>query len=129
MTVTAGLFATAAGAGADVVPTLLLLLLLRARRGAAAPAGFFVLLGGAARCFSRWSTFSTGAAELEITKRVSRRSSSALVACRTGGDSIDMARSSKIMFLADSPLIPDEAKACTSASVVFLDRANFFQHL
>jgi hypothetical protein len=101
VTVAAGLFATAA-AGA-VVPTLRL---LRARRGAA---GCF-LLGGAARCFSRWSTFSTGA-ELEITKRVSSRSSSALVAWRTGGDSIDMARFSNDTFLTDLPLIPEEPKA------------------
>jgi hypothetical protein len=94
-----GLFATAAGGA--VVPTLL----LRVRRGAA---GF--LRGGAARCFSRWSTFSTGA-ELEITKRLSSRSSSALVAWRTGGDCIDMARFSNDMFLTDLPLIPEEPKA------------------
>ena len=83
---TAGVLATAAAGDrcrCSQATAAAATLRLRARRGVAA--GFF-LLGRAARCFSRWSTFSIRAEELEITKRVSNRSSSALVAWRTGGD-------------------------------------------
>jgi len=93
-----GLFATAAGA---VVPTLL----LRVRRGAA---GF--LLGGSSEVFLHMiDVFHRRRARDHETPLQSIEQ--CLVAWRTGGDSIDMARFSNDMFLTDLPLIPEEPKA------------------